>query len=432
VIKVRFAPSPTGALHLGGLRTALYCYAYARANNGKFILRIEDTDNSRFVEGSTQDIISILTSFGLDFDEGPFFQSERLSIYKKYIDKLVKQGDAYYCFCSKNDLEKARERQKELKLPTMYDGRCRDLTSQQVQKKIKDGCKFVIRLKMPKDREFIIFDKVHGKVKIASNLIDDQIILKSDGFPTYHLAVVVDDHLMKITHVIRGQEWLYSTPKHIFLYEALGWKAPVWVHLPLILNENRAKLSKREGDFSVRAYLDKGYLPRAILNFVSLLGWHPKNDKELFSLKSLCKNFSLNGIGKAGAIFDEKKLEWMNGQYIRGKPLPEMAQILKEFFLKEKIDISDEKKYLKVIETARDHIVRLPQIVKNSKMFYENLEFDQEDKELLKILKNWERQKICQSFAIMPLWSLVSKAETIFFHYDWPFLDPPLVRIFPS
>ncbi len=383
MIRVRFAPSPTGKLHLGGLRTALYDYAYAKNQVGKFILRIEDTDQTRFVEGATENLINSLKAMGLNFDEGPTFQSQRLEIYKKYALQLIEQGDAYYCFCTKEDLDVARQRQKELKLPTKYPETCRNLPKEEVEKKLQEGIPYVIRLAMPKDRDFVISDKVRGKVKIDSSLLDDQVILKSDGFPTYHLAAVVDDHLMEISHVIRGEEWLYSTPKHIFLYECLGWKPPIWVHLPLILNENKSKLSKRDGDFSVGNYLERGYLPEAIINFVALLGWNPKSEKEIFDLQYLCENFSFKAVNKAGAVFDEKKLEWMNGQYIRKKPLDELAKMLEKYFVDAGIDISDKEKYLKVIDVAKDYLVRLPEVVQYSQMFYKDLEFATEDFELL-------------------------------------------------
>ena len=383
MVRVRFAPSPTGKLHLGGLRTALYDYAYAKNQGGKFILRIEDTDQNRFVEGAADNLVNSLKMMGLDFDEGPTFQSQRLEIYKEYALQLIDQGDAYYCFCTKQELDLARQRQKELKLPTKYPETCRNLPKEEVTQKLASGMPYVIRLAMPKDHDFIIYDKVRGKVKIDSALLDDQVILKSDGFPTYHLAAVVDDHLMGITHVIRGEEWLYSTPKHIHLYECFGWKPPIWVHLPLILNEDKAKLSKRDGDFSVEAYLGKGYLPEAIINFVALLGWNPKTKKEIFDLQYLCDNFSFKAVNKAGAVFDERKLEWMNGQYIRKMPLADLAELLKKYFVAAQFDISDEQKYLKVVDVAKDYLVRLPQVVQYSKMFYQELEFSDDDWELL-------------------------------------------------
>ena len=335
------------------------------------------------MEGATENLINSLKMMGLDFDEGPTFQSQRLDIYKKYALQLIEQGDAYYCFCTQKELDLARQRQKELKLPTKYPETCRNLPQEEVEKNLAQGLPYVIRLAMPKDKDFVIFDKVRGKVKIDSSLLDDQVILKSDGFPTYHLAAVVDDHLMEISHVIRGEEWLYSTPKHIHLYDCLGWKPPIWVHLPLILNENKAKLSKRDGDFSVGAYLEKGYLPQAIINFVALLGWNPKNEQEIFDLQYLCDKFSFKAVNKAGAVFDERKLEWMNGQYIRKMDLQELADLLKKYFIEAEIDISDEQKYLKVIDVAKDYLVLLPQVVPHSKMFYQELEFTDEDLALL-------------------------------------------------
>ncbi len=391
MVRVRFAPSPTGKLHLGGLRTALYDYAYAKNQGGKFILRIEDTDQSRLVQGATENLVNSLRAMGLDFDEGPTFQSQRLEIYKKYALRLIEQGDAYYCFCTQQELDLARQRQKELKLPTKYPETCRNLPKEEVAQKLAKGASYVVRLKMPKDKDFVIFDKVRGKVKIDSSLLDDQVILKSDGFPTYHLAAVVDDHLMEISHVIRGEEWLYSTPKHIHLYDCLGWKPPTWVHLPLILNQNKAKLSKRDGDFSVEAYLEKGYLPEAIINFVALLGWNPKTEKEIFDLQYLCDKFSFKAVNKAGAVFDERKLEWMNGQYIRKMDVKRLAKLLENYFVAAQIDISDQQKYLKVIDVAKDYLVRLPQVVHHAKMFYQELEFEQED---LPILHSPEAQAV--------------------------------------
>ena len=391
-IRVRFAPSPTGELHLGGLRTALYNYIFAKANKGDFLLRIEDTDQNRYVEGAVNNIIDNLLNIGLVFDEGPtkekekyapYFQSQRLEIYKKYVDLLIKKDSAYYCFCSKEDLTKMRERQASLNIPPRYDERCRNLSVLEVEKKLAENIPYVVRLKMPKDKQFVIYDQVRGKTKIDSSLVDDQVIMKSDGFPTYHLAACIDDHLMEITHVIRGEEWLSSTPKHLFIYESLNLVPPKWIHLPLILNSDRTKLSKRHGNFSVDSYLKKGYLKETIINFVALLGWHPVEETEIFDLDYMIKNFSFDRVNKAGAIFDEKKLEWMNGLYIRSKPLEEIAKLCENYFIENKIDISSREKYLKVIEIARDHIVRLPEIIENSIMFYEDIKINESDREYL-------------------------------------------------
>ena len=306
-IRVRFAPSPTGFLHVGGLRTALYDYLYARKTAGKFILRIEDTDRTRFIEGAAEKLIQTLKDVGLEFDEGPekdgvvgpYYQSLRTEIYKKYIDELIEKDAAYYCFCSSDDLDKMREEQRAKGIDPKYDGRCRKLSKEERAKRLDEGKPFVVRLKVPQEGEITFYDIVREKVTFPWKMVDDQILIKSDGFPTYHLANVVDDHLMGITHVIRGEEWLSSVPKHLLLYEQFGWKPPKMAHLPLLLNPDKSKLSKRQGDVAVEDYLEKGYLPEALLNFIALLGWHPKGDRELFTLEELEKEFSMKRITKA-------------------------------------------------------------------------------------------------------------------------------------
>lgn len=305
MVKTRFAPSPTGYLHVGGLRTALYAYCFAKQNKGKFLLRIEDTDRERFVADGTLNILKSLEWVGLIQDEGvtrdkkgeiiqkgkngPYIQSERLDIYKKYIDELVDKGHAYFCFCSAERLEEVRTIQQKNKLPTGYDGHCRDLDPVEAKKRLQNGEKCVVRMNMPKEGETVFFDEIRGEIRIKNCLVDDQIIMKSDGFPTYHLAVVVDDHLMGITHIIRGEEWLSSVPKHLQLYKYFGWETPKMAHLPLLLNADKSKLSKRQGDVAVEDYRNKGYLPEAILNFVAFLGWNPGDERELFTLKDLIK-----------------------------------------------------------------------------------------------------------------------------------------------
>ncbi len=312
-IRVRFAPSPTGFLHMGSLRTALYNYLFAHQKKGVFILRIEDTDRTRYVKGALESLLKTLKIIGLKWDEGPYIQSERLEIYKKYAQELVEKGKAYYCFCSPERLEKMRKEQELKKLPTMYDGHCRNQKSKILNHK------YVVRLAVPRDGETEFTDLIRGQVKFENKLIDDQVLIKSDGFPTYHLANVVDDHLMKISHVIRGEEWLSSTPKHILLYQAFGWTAPQFAHMSLLLNPDRSKLSKRQGDVAVEDYLKKGYLPEALLNFVALLGWSSARepDREIFSLPELIKEFSLERISPSGAIFNLEKLDWLNGEYIK-------------------------------------------------------------------------------------------------------------------
>lgn len=325
MIRTRFAPSPTGYLHVGGLRTALYCYLFAKANKGKFILRIEDTDRERFVKGATESLIETLKWVGIEYDEGPdkgkngpYIQSKRFDIYKKYADELIEKGHAYYCFCTKERLSDLHKVQESKKQATMYDRHCANIPLKEAKNRVANGDPYVIRQKIPYEN-LKFKDLIRGNVQFDGKTVDDQVLVKSDGFPTYHLANVVDDHLMEITHVIRGEEWLPSTPKHIFLYKAFGWKMPEFAHIPLLLNEDRSKLSKRQGDVSVNDYIEKGYLREAITNFAALLGWHPGagEEKEIYSLKELEKLFSLDRVHKAGAIFNIQKLDWFNWQWQR-------------------------------------------------------------------------------------------------------------------
>jgi len=386
-VRVRFAPSPTGFLHIGGLRTALYDYLFARHHKGKLILRIEDTDQNRKVEGAVDNLLDSFHKLGIDFDEGPviggeygpYVQSQRLELYHRYATDLVEKGYAYPCYCSAETLDEMRKDLQEKKLFPKYDRRCLKLSKEEIGNRIANGEKHVLRLKMPDERTFIINDEIRGQVEIDTNQLDDQVIIKSDGFPTYHLAAVVDDHLMEITHVIRGEEWLSSTPKHIFLYECLGWTAPKWVHLPLILNPDRTKLSKRMNDVSVESYFEKGYLKEALINFVALLGWHGADDREIYSLEELCSEFELDRVNKAGAVFDLTKLDWMNGQYIRSLPLEYIAESCRKYFTDAGIDISNNEKYLKVIDSARNYITLLPEIVAQSEMYYAVSDIDEKE-----------------------------------------------------
>lgn len=390
-VRVRFAPSPTGFLHVGGLRTGLFNYLFARKNSGKFILRIEDTDRKRYIPGAIENLISTMKTLGLHYDEGPdvggnygpYIQSERTELYRKFSQKLIDSGNAYYCFCTEERLIKIRDEQRKKKLNPIYDGKCRDLSKEEVEEKLSQNIPFVIRLKFPKEGKTVFYDKIREKVEVENSLVDDQVLIKSDGFPTYHLANVVDDHLMKITHIIRGEEWLSSIPKHIFLYKSFGWEVPKFVHLPLLLNPDRSKLSKRQGDIAVESYLEKGYLPEALINFIALLGWHAPDDKEIYSLKELEHAFSLKRINKASAVFDIGKLNWMNSLYLRKLDINYIAEQAKPFFEKSGIDISDNKKYLKVIQNARARVFRLSEITEHSKMFYENLEFTDEDRAII-------------------------------------------------
>lgn len=309
----RFAPSPTGFLHVGGLRTALFNFLYARRNGGKFVLRIEDTDKNREVAGATENIVDTLKSFKLDFDKGPVKQSERLLIYKKYVDELITKGAAYPCHCTTERLEQLRKEADAAKVPFKYDKHC--LKKSPSQSSSTDEEKFVIRQNIPEEGSVEFTDLVHGIIKVENRTLDDGILLKSDGYPVYNLANVVDDHEMKITHVIRGEEFIPSTPKHVLLYQAFGWKVPAFGHLPLILDANRKKLSKRAGDVAVKDYLEKGYLPEALINFIAFLGWNPKSTQEIFSLRELIAEFALDKVNKAGAIFDITKLDFINRQW---------------------------------------------------------------------------------------------------------------------
>lgn len=390
-IRVRFAPSPTGYLHVGGLRTALFNYLYAKKCGGSFILRIEDTDRKRYIPGAQEDLLKTIKEVGLDYDEGPviggeygpYIQSERSALYTKYAQELIDKGAAYYCFCSEERLEKLRDDAKENNTAVMYDGTCRNLSQEEVQEKLSQNVPHVIRLKIPKEDSTVFYDAVRERVEVDNALVDDQVIIKSDGFPTYHLANVVDDHLMKISHVIRGEEWLISVPKHIFMYEALGWKVPKFVHLPLLLNSDKTKLSKRQGDVAVEDYLSKGYLPEALINFIALLGWHASEDREFYTLEELIKAFSLKRISKSGAVFDVEKLNWMNGSYLRSLDLEYVAEKAKPFFEKAGIDVSDHEKFLRVVDNARKRVATLAEMITHSEMFYHELEFSDEDNDII-------------------------------------------------
>jgi glutamyl-tRNA synthetase len=332
-IRVRFAPSPTGYLHVGGLRTALYNYLFARKQGGTFVLRIEDTDQSRFVPGAIEKLIESLRWTGLDYDEGPgvggphgpYRQSERLSLYLEAAERLLAAGAAYRCFCTPERLKQMREG----KMETKYDGTCRRLGPADAEAKRAAGTPHTIRLAVPENTTIRVDDLVRGRVEFDTGQIDDQVLLKSDGFPTYHLANVVDDHEMRISHVIRGEEWLTSTPKHVLLYRALGHELPQFAHLPLLLNPDRSKLSKRQGDVAVEDYREQGYFPEALVNFVAFLGWNPGHEREVFSLRELVDEFSLDRVNKSGAIFNLEKLRWFNSEHMRLRPVDEILSELR-------------------------------------------------------------------------------------------------------
>ncbi|UCE19710.1 MAG: glutamate--tRNA ligase [Gemmatimonadota bacterium] len=326
-VRVRLAPSPTGYLHVGGARTALFNWLFAKSKDGRFILRIEDTDRSRYQEGAVQEILESLRWLGLDWDEGPevggdygpYFQSERTETYKSHAEQLIETGHAYRCFCTPDRLQKLREEQEKAKLPNVsgYDRHCRNLSTEVGQSLLAVKKPHVIRLKIPFNRTVDFHDLIRGEIAYETDSLDDLVLLKSDGFPTYHLANVVDDHMMRISHILRGDEWISSTPKHVLIYEAFGWEPPTFAHMPVILSPDGGKLSKRKGAASVMDYKKAGYLPQALFNFLALLGWSPGDDREKMSREEITEIFSLDRVTPKAAVFDEKKLEWMNGMYMR-------------------------------------------------------------------------------------------------------------------
>jgi glutamyl-tRNA synthetase len=396
-IRVRFAPSPTGYLHVGGLRTALYNYLFARRNNGKFILRIEDTDRNRYVEGAVEKLIQSLKWAGLEYDEGqdvggefgPYIQSQRLDIYMKYAKELVDKGHAYYCFCTPERLKDLREEQEKQKLPqAKYDKHCLHLSKAEIEQNLSKQIPFVIRLNVQPNQKIAFDDSIREYVEFESNNIDDQVLIKSDGYPTYHLANVVDDHLMQISHVIRGEEWLSSTPKHVLLYDFFGWERPTFAHLPLLLNPDRSKLSKRQGDVAVEDYRDKGYLKETLVNFVALLGWNAGDDQEFYYLNELVEKFSLERVNKAGAVFDVVKLNALNAEHLRKKSNDELLGLLKDAIKASMFAIhnySDEY-LLQVIAVMKERVTFVKEFLTNSPYFFEApLSYDETSKQ-----KNWK------------------------------------------
>lgn len=391
-IRVRMAPSPTGFLHIGSLRTALYNFLFARNQKGKFILRIEDTDRARFVEGALENIVETFSLFEINSDEGPYwengvktrgekgpyFQSQRLDLYKEHALKLIDAKHAYYCFCSQERLEEIRKQQTANKQPTKYDKHCLNLTGEEISAKLTNKENYVIRLNVPKDQTIVLNDLVHGPISISTNEIDDQVLIKSDGYPTYHLGVVVDDYLMKISHVIRGDEWIPSTPKHILLYKFFNWEIPEFIHLPLLQNREHKKLSKRDGDVAVKEFLDKGYLPEAILNFVALLGWNPKTEQEIFSLTELIDQFDVKKINKSWAVFDLEKLDWINGLYIRKMDLTKLTTLVLPYLIKAGVVIENyPKNFLEgVVGLEQERLKKLSDIADRVTYFFKEPQYD--------------------------------------------------------
>ena len=407
MIRNRFAPSPTGKVHVGSLRTALYNYLYAKKNQGVFLLRLEDTDQTRYEEGSVENLLNALEVTGVVPDEGlclcngeinqkgdcgPYIQSQRLEIYKEHIHKLLEDGKAYPCFCSKERLDSVREAQREKGETPKYDGHCRALDPQEAQERIANGESHVIRLKLPENKMIAFDDVVRGHIEMNTDDLDDQVLIKADGFPTYHFAVVVDDHHMGITHVIRGEEWLPSTPKHVYLYDCFGWEAPSFVHLSNILNEDHKKLSKRQGDVAVGDFLAKGYLPEALVNFLALLGWSPEDEREIFSMDELEEAFDLSRINKSGAVFDRAKLNWMNAQYIKALPVERLSSYITPYlvelgYLKQEAVAEKQDWINKISELLRDRLEYFGQVPKELKDIFEP-DLDIKEEEALELLKD--------------------------------------------
>jgi len=340
-VVVRIAPSPTGDPHVGTAYIALFNYVFARKHGGRFILRIEDTDRARSTVESERAILRALRWLGLEWDEGPdvggpaapYRQSDRTELYQRYTRELLEKGRAYYCFCTAERLEKMRKEQQSRGQSPMYDRLCLSLTEAERQAKLRSGEKAVVRLRIPDRESTAVVDALRGEVVIKNNTIDDQVLLKSDGFPTYHLANVVDDHLMGVTHVIRAEEWLVSTPKHVILYEAFGWEPPVWVHMPLLRNADKSKISKRKNPTSLDWYKAEGYLPEALVNFLGLMGFSMPGDREVFSIEEMVREFTFERIALGGPVFDLEKLAWLNGVYIRRLSADELARRLCDGFV---------------------------------------------------------------------------------------------------
>lgn len=408
-VRTRFAPSPTGFLHVGSAYSALLGFAFARKNKGQFVVRIEDTDLKRYVKGAEEVIYEGLEWLGITPDESPkaggpfspYRQSERLDLYKRYAHELIKKGHAYFCFCSPERLAKARKAMQAKGLPPMYDKKCRRLKREEAARRAKKE-KYVIRLKVPENEEIVVDEPIRGKVTFDSNLVDDQVLLKSDGFPTYHLAVVVDDHLMQISHVVRGEEWLSSAPKHYLLYQFFGWEPPLYFHTAIIRNPDRSKLSKRAGHTSLMWYKEQGYLPEALVNFLCLLGWSHPQGEEVFDFSQFLKVFDLKDLSPVGPVFDLTKLNWLNGVYIRQKSDSELAELLKDFvpkgasttLINQTVPLVKERmEKLSDYQDLAGFFFERPKVKKD--LFEKNVKIHLlQAIEVLKKLKKWEEKEI--------------------------------------
>jgi glutamyl-tRNA synthetase len=391
-IKTRIAPSPTGYGHVGHLRTMLYDYAFAKKHKGTFLVRIEDTDQNRFVNDSSEQFLKLIEEMNLTWDEGPkvgggngpYYQSERLHIYKKYYDELISKGHAYYCFCSKERIDdlKKEQRAKGVKFPK-YDRKCLSLSPEEIERKLINKEPYVIRLKVPKNETLVFKDEVYGEITFNSDDVEDKILIKSDGFPVYHFAVVVDDHLMNVSHVMRGNDWLSSAPIHVLLYKAFGWDMPIYAHLPNLKDkDSTSKMSKRKGSFFVTQFLEEGYVKEALLNFVMFLGWNPGTEKEIYSVKEFVKDFSIERIGKTDlVVFDRDKLDWMNGYYIRNfsdtRLLREIAYWADNYNPTVASLISENVTYFKkVLKIVKDRLKKLNEIPELVDYFFNDFDVD--------------------------------------------------------
>lgn len=401
-VRTRFAPSPTGFMHIGNLRTALYAYLFAKHNDGDFILRIEDTDQERYVEGAVDLIYSTLKKAGIEHDEGPdkdkgfgpYVQSERKPLYKEYAEKLVELGGAYYCFCSKERLDSLADENGVRK----YDKHCMHLSKEEVQKKLAAGEPYVIRQNIPPEGQSSYEDMVYGRITVDFEDLEDQILLKSDGMPTYNFANVVDDHLMGITHVIRGTEYLSSTPKYNLMYDAFGWERPQYMHLPPIMKDQTRKLSKRYGDANFEDFLKKGFLPEAIVNYIALLGWSPKNNTEKMTMQELIDSFNVEGINKSASIFDEVKMRWLNGQYIRELSDEKFDELAFPYFEQSKVKgLYDYKKLGRILKGRVETFGDIPEAVS---FLAEYGEFDTKLFENKKSKSDEATAKICLEAAL--------------------------------
>lgn len=370
-IRTRFAPSPTGYMHMGGMRTALYTYLFTRKNNGKFVLRIEDTDQNRYIEGAVEVIYRTLRGIGLDWDEGPdvggdygpYIQSERKDMYLPYAEQLVQAGKAYYCFCTKDELDSRRAEAEARGETFKYDKHCLHLTKDEIASKIAAGESYVIRQNVPKEGEASFDDVIYGHIKVDCSELDDMILIKADGMPTYNFANVIDDHTMGITHVMRGNEYLASTPKYNLLYEAFGWEKPVYIHLTNIMRDAQHKLSKRDGDAYYEDFIGKGYIREAILNYVALLGWNPGDEREFFTLDELVEAFSLEGLSKSPAIFDINKMTWMNAEYIRRMDDATFTEHALPYYQKANIADMDKSVLCRILKQRVEVFTQIPDMV---------------------------------------------------------------------